>query len=404
MSSILDVLNDNPAIARKYASLAELLSATPTNTELKWLADDAKGVPATTPTAPTAPTAPDVGAVLRDKGGGGGGSTTTAETGGFSLSPGRTTAMSVAAKVAPGPLGFAISAANAALGAKAESQKMDAMSQMTGAQPSDMSRAGALLSGATGVGTHDRSEGLGGYGSAGKGGITGLQDSLDPGVAGPARALSKTAVDNFASTGATAGAGGIGGYGTTGAGATDPGVAGVPGGVTGRFSTDQRSGGGNGTNSGGIGGYGSSGRSGSDPGVAGTPGGVTGRGADSSGGSSGSSSRVICTHFYKRGELDRDLWLADMKWTLEHCSETTVNGYHRWAIPAVKRMRKGDFFGRVLEAALRPIAVHRANEIGHIVGIRTKGDIRGKIVRAILEPVSFMIGCFASKQNVGELA
>ncbi|WP_198596513.1 hypothetical protein, partial [Vibrio splendidus] len=58
------------------------------------------------------------------------------------------------------------------------------------------------------------------------------------------------------------------------------------------------------------------------------------------GGGGGGSSRVICTHFYRKGMLDAEVWRADLQYTQNHLSETTVRGYHYWAIPYVELMRK----------------------------------------------------------------
>lgn len=114
-----------------------------------------------------------------------------------------------------------------------------------------------------------------------------------------------------------------------------------------------------------------------------------GGGADGNNGAGGSSdNRVICTHFYKKGELSRDLWAADTRWTMLHVSAHTQRGYQLWGVPYVKLMRKY----KILETIVRPLALHRANEIGYQLGMRDKPDYIGKLGRVILEGISWCAG------------
>nr|WP_315466153.1 hypothetical protein [uncultured Rhodoferax sp.] len=112
----------------------------------------------------------------------------------------------------------------------------------------------------------------------------------------------------------------------------------------------------------------------------------TGSTSNSSGG--GGSSRVICTHFFARGEIPKDVWRADLAYTKENLSETTVRGYHSWAIGYVKLMRKS----KLAEDIMRPIALHRARELAYQMGVVEKGSWRGKLARLALEPLCFAIG------------
>lgn len=111
------------------------------------------------------------------------------------------------------------------------------------------------------------------------------------------------------------------------------------------------------------------------------------------------SSRVICTHFYQKGMLSRELWRADMEYTLQYLPQSMVNGYHLWAIPYVRLMRKSP----LAEKLMYPIAYHRAREIAYQMGYLEKGSIRGKIFRAILEPVCAFLGMFTTERKYQEL-
>lgn len=112
-------------------------------------------------------------------------------------------------------------------------------------------------------------------------------------------------------------------------------------------------------------------------------------------GSRSNGSRVICTHFFKKGMLDQKIWRADMEFTFKNLSPTTVRGYHVWAIPYVKLMRKSSLAERIIF----PLAVWRAEELAFKMGVRESGNWRGKFVRAIGEPLCWTIGVFVKEQN-----
>ncbi len=117
------------------------------------------------------------------------------------------------------------------------------------------------------------------------------------------------------------------------------------------------------------------------------------------GGGSGGSTRVICTHFFRKGWIDRDVWLADLQFTAEYLPRATVRGYHFWAIPYVRLMRKSN----LAEKFMWPLANHRAEELAYQMGVRSKPNYLGKIIRATLEPVCFVIGLFVKEQNYKSL-
>lgn len=117
--------------------------------------------------------------------------------------------------------------------------------------------------------------------------------------------------------------------------------------------------------------------------------------SSSGGGSSGGSSRVICTHFYQKGEMSRDMWKADLEYTFKHLSPTTVRGYQYWAIPYVKLMRKS----KLAEDVMRPVAMYRAKELMYQMGKSDKGSMLGKIFRVVFEPTCFVIGLFVGEQD-----
>lgn len=113
------------------------------------------------------------------------------------------------------------------------------------------------------------------------------------------------------------------------------------------------------------------------------------------GGDGGGNSRVICTHFYKNGEMPENWWKADVAWTLKNCSETTRRGYHYWAVPYVRLMRRNKF----AESIMRPIALSRAKELAYKMGDADSGSLFGKFVRITLEPLSYIIGLLVQQRD-----
>ncbi len=134
-------------------------------------------------------------------------------------------------------------------------------------------------------------------------------------------------------------------------------------------------------------------------GMAAGPPGIGAPPSESSSGSSGGESRVICTYFYRKGELPKSDWVADLRFTEQQIPEQTVRGYHAWAIPTVQLMRSGSPVGRAIEPLMKFIAVHRAQELAYQMGRREHGDIVGKAIRVTLEPLCFAVGAFVNEGN-----
>ncbi len=116
-------------------------------------------------------------------------------------------------------------------------------------------------------------------------------------------------------------------------------------------------------------------------------------------GSDGGSSRVICTYFYQKGMLTRLDWAADLRFTQQNLSEQTVRGYHVWAIPTVRLMRSGSPTGQMIEKVMHFVALHRAQELAFQMNRRDHGDVVGKAIRCVMEPLCWSIGAFAGKQR-----
>jgi hypothetical protein len=98
--------------------------------------------------------------------------------------------------------------------------------------------------------------------------------------------------------------------------------------------------------------------------------------------------RVICTELHAQGRLDTELYKLDVSFTKRCLSATTVRGYHLWAVPFVKWMRKYPF----VSTLVCPVARWRAEEIAYNMGARPKGNYKGMIVRLFGEPICFLLG------------
>lgn len=103
------------------------------------------------------------------------------------------------------------------------------------------------------------------------------------------------------------------------------------------------------------------------------------------------SSKVLCTHYMRRGWLDRRQWLADVRYSL------TVNpamqaGYLYWAAPLVRWLERGTTAGRVVERILWPVVRAWSAEMAHKgePAQFPEGSTAGRIVMA-----TFGVGCLA---------
>jgi hypothetical protein len=108
-------------------------------------------------------------------------------------------------------------------------------------------------------------------------------------------------------------------------------------------------------------------------------------------------SRVICTELYRQGKLSRELYRMDVLYTARHLSPTVVKGYHYWAIPVVRKMRKSD---RLTQFMLY-FTMKRAEEIAHIVNPAKypKSSIAGKIIKNVGEALCYGIGLFVNNSD-----
>lgn len=106
--------------------------------------------------------------------------------------------------------------------------------------------------------------------------------------------------------------------------------------------------------------------------------------------------RVICTELVNQGRMSKVDQLRDLRFTQKYLTTTHIRGYHMWAIPTVRLMRRS----KLWSAIWRFIAQHRANEISYQMGDRNTPDHIGKVIRLIFEPFCFFVGLLAPGNEV----
>lgn len=208
-----------------------------------------------------------------------------------------------------------------------------------------------------------------------------------------AQDISRAQISNSGEAGSAVGVGPTGPANSAesvGRGGVGSGVGGAPGGAATGGSPGGPSSGGSSSGGGQSGGGGPSAEAGTQGGGPSSPG--SGGGSAEAGGAGGAGgggdSRVICTEFYRSGEISREDWLRDLAFTRLHLTETHVRGYHAWAVPYVKLMRRN----KTARRFMLWVAQHRANELGYVMGARGRPDRIGKVMRWIWEPFCYSVG------------
>lgn len=107
------------------------------------------------------------------------------------------------------------------------------------------------------------------------------------------------------------------------------------------------------------------------------------------------AARVICTELHAQGLMCTALYRLDVDFTKRCLSQTTIRGYHLWAIPLVKQMRKKKWLTQLIQ----PLATGRAEEIAYLMGERDTGNLLGKIIRTMGEPICYLLGLFCRDKN-----
>jgi hypothetical protein len=98
---------------------------------------------------------------------------------------------------------------------------------------------------------------------------------------------------------------------------------------------------------------------------------------------------VICTELNRQGLLANDIYRLDSEYGKHHISVETMTGYHLWAIPLTKIMRKSRLVTKLVSLLAIPWAIemaHKQDRVGYSM------SIVGKLVAAIGIPVCYCLG------------
>lgn len=124
-------------------------------------------------------------------------------------------------------------------------------------------------------------------------------------------------------------------------------------------------------------------------------------GGDSGGGGGGGGGgKVICTELCRVGEIDHEVWLADIRYSRQNFSERTMRGYHFWGIPYVRWMRRYPVLASLAKHPTRWFA----EDIAFHMGVRPRRNLKGWVLREMLfRPLCSFLGVFAKARDWREL-
>ena len=109
--------------------------------------------------------------------------------------------------------------------------------------------------------------------------------------------------------------------------------------------------------------------------------------------------RVICTELYRQKKIGFWLYFNDLRHAHGHMDQAVIEGYHRWAVPVVRWMRRDDWIGRLTTAIAKPLATWRAMETAYVMGFADRRCWEGWLVRKVGEPLCWLIGQFDSNAD-----
>lgn len=118
---------------------------------------------------------------------------------------------------------------------------------------------------------------------------------------------------------------------------------------------------------------------------------------------SGSSAgaKVLCTHYKDKGWLPRDIWVADIRYSLMAPMDMRI-GYLSWAMPLVDYLKTGTRTARIAERILWPVVRAWSQEMAHRGDPRFEGSFWGRIVLHTFGSVCLVIGRNIRRKWIGE--
>lgn len=114
---------------------------------------------------------------------------------------------------------------------------------------------------------------------------------------------------------------------------------------------------------------------------------------------SGGGSKVICTELVRQGMMSTDDLRLGHRFVAERLSQAHVDGYHAWAVPVVRLMRRSPMTTRFF----RVLARARADHIAGHYGCAERGSLLGRVLCAVGEPMCWVIGKLSRRTDYRKL-
>jgi len=110
--------------------------------------------------------------------------------------------------------------------------------------------------------------------------------------------------------------------------------------------------------------------------------------SSSSSGSSTNSNKVVCTELHSRGEMTTKLYHACHRYAQDNWTTQHFDGYHLWAVPLVRLMRRNSLARKMV----KPIALLRAQHVAYASGLEHRYSMLAHLSCLTIDGVSRTIG------------
>lgn len=106
-------------------------------------------------------------------------------------------------------------------------------------------------------------------------------------------------------------------------------------------------------------------------------------------------SKVICTELHRQHLMSRDDYMLGLRFVREHLTARHERGYHAWAVPVVRSMRRS----KRATAFWSVLARARADHIAYLYGDVSRRNRFGALLCAVGHPVCFVIGGLVGEKD-----
>lgn len=109
------------------------------------------------------------------------------------------------------------------------------------------------------------------------------------------------------------------------------------------------------------------------------------------------SGRVVCTELVRQGLMSAEELHTDIDYTFSHLTSTHVRGYHFWAKPYARLMKRKDWRGRAATHIIKPFVLSRSHAIRRHLGMTDQFTLFGEASKIFFEGMSFIFGVFVAE-------